>query len=132
MNDVTLSPKEVEVLLLFSEGLSLAEIAAATDRSRSTIKNHCANVHRKLGVHSTAEAVAVAIREGYLVAVGTPSPSRKDRSVPATIRRESRERSEGDRQQGTSAPTTLRSPMTKGREGRRAAIMAVLSREGLL
>lgn len=61
-----LTPKELEVLALFAEGYSLAEIGRLTYRSRATIKNHCANVHRRLGVHSTAEAVLVAVREGWL------------------------------------------------------------------
>lgn len=64
-----LTPLQVEVLALFAEGYSLAEIGALTYRSRATVKNHVANAHKRLGVHSTAETVIIAVREGWLTLV---------------------------------------------------------------
>lgn len=69
-----LTPLQVEVLALFADGYSLAEIGRLTFRSRATIKNHCANIHQRLGVHSTAEAVIIAVRDGYLSIESLPAP----------------------------------------------------------
>lgn len=62
-----LTPRELEVLALVAEGHSLAQVGDVLTLSRCTVKNHCANVHRKLGVHSTLEAIVIAVREGALL-----------------------------------------------------------------
>ena len=61
---VNLSPRELEVLQLLTEGRSNREIARALVLSEKTVARHVENVFNKLGVHSRASAVAMAIREG--------------------------------------------------------------------
>ena len=61
-----LSVRELEVLQLLGLGRSNPEIAEALYVSRATARTHVGNVLAKLGVHSRAEAVAVAHRRGLL------------------------------------------------------------------
>jgi DNA-binding NarL/FixJ family response regulator len=61
-----LTPREVEVLGLLSEGLSNQQIAYRLDRSVRTVEAHLTHVYAKLGVGSRTEAVLVAQREGLL------------------------------------------------------------------
>lgn len=52
--------------------------------------------------------------------------------IPATVKREAAQRTEGVRSPGTEAPATLRSPMVRGVTARRGAILAALERERLI
>jgi DNA-binding NarL/FixJ family response regulator len=64
-----LTDREREVLQCIAEGLSTKETAARFDISTRTVETHRANLMRKLGVHSVAQLVRIAIREGL---VGPP------------------------------------------------------------
>jgi predicted ATPase/DNA-binding CsgD family transcriptional regulator len=57
-----LTPRELEVLRLLAEGLSDKEIGAALYISPRTAMGHVAKILTKLGVHSRAAAVEVALR----------------------------------------------------------------------
>ena len=59
-----LTAREQEVLELLTEGLSPPEIAARLVISAKTVGTHLEHIFRKLGVHSRAEAVAVALGGG--------------------------------------------------------------------
>jgi DNA-binding CsgD family transcriptional regulator len=61
-----LSAREREVLGLVAEGKTNAEIASALVLSEHTVHRHVANVLAKLGCSKRAEAVAVALEEGFL------------------------------------------------------------------
>ncbi|MFD1734285.1 response regulator transcription factor [Deinococcus malanensis] len=61
-----LSPRELEVLRLLAEGRSNREVAQKLTLSEKTVARHVENVFNKLGVHSRASAVAIAIREGLV------------------------------------------------------------------
>jgi DNA-binding NarL/FixJ family response regulator len=63
----TLTPRELEVLELVSEGLAGHQIAARLGVSPATVKTHCAHIYSKLGVSGRAAAVARALREGLIV-----------------------------------------------------------------
>lgn len=57
-----LTPREREVLEHLTEGLDGAAIAAELFLSPATVRNHIQHILSKLGVHSRAEAVGLALR----------------------------------------------------------------------
>jgi DNA-binding NarL/FixJ family response regulator len=61
-----LTQREREVLDLMGEGGTNQAIADALFLSRDTVRNHVANILRKLGAHSKLEAVAIAHKRGLL------------------------------------------------------------------
>ena len=58
-----LTPRELEVLTLMTQGLSNPEMAQKLVVSRSTIKFHVSSILSKLGVNGRTEAVALALQE---------------------------------------------------------------------
>jgi len=62
-----LTPREVEVLQLLSEGLGNKEIAARLSISEHTAKFHVASIMGKLGATSRTEAVTLGIRHGLVM-----------------------------------------------------------------
>jgi DNA-binding response OmpR family regulator len=65
-NGVGLTTRELEVLNLLAEGRSQSEIAGDLVISPKTVATHLERILGKLGVHSRAQAVALAYREGLL------------------------------------------------------------------
>jgi two-component system nitrate/nitrite response regulator NarL len=63
---VALSAREVEILSAAAEGLTNQGIARRLQVSAKTVENHKGRIFAKLGARNQAEAVAVAIREGFL------------------------------------------------------------------
>lgn len=61
-----LTPRELQVLALLSEGVSGATIAKKLSISSTTVRNHIQHIQSKLGVHSKTEAVAYAYRHQFL------------------------------------------------------------------
>jgi len=61
-----LSLREMEVLRLMAEAISLQEIADRLFISYATAKRHNVNIYSKLGVHSRWEAVAFARKNGII------------------------------------------------------------------
>ena len=61
-----LSPRELEVLGLLSEGKPNKLIATAMSITEVTVKSHVQSIFRKLNVLSRTEAIAVANRRGLL------------------------------------------------------------------
>jgi DNA-binding NarL/FixJ family response regulator len=59
-----LTPRELEVLQLLSEGKTTKEIAFSLQVSVKTIETYRQQIMAKLGVHSIAELTKYAIREG--------------------------------------------------------------------
>ncbi|HEV7899360.1 MAG TPA: response regulator transcription factor [Planosporangium sp.] len=59
-----LSPREREILQCMVDGLNRTEIAARLGVSGNTVRTHVQHLIAKLGVHSTLESVAVALRNG--------------------------------------------------------------------
>jgi DNA-binding CsgD family transcriptional regulator/signal transduction histidine kinase len=62
---VQLTPREIEVLQLISEGLSNKAIAKALSLSPRTVNFHLDNIYAKLGVNSRTEAAIYALRRGW-------------------------------------------------------------------
>ena len=61
-----LSEREKEVIRLIASGASSREIAEKLHISVRTVDTHRANVMERLGVHSSAELIVCAIREGIV------------------------------------------------------------------
>jgi DNA-binding NarL/FixJ family response regulator len=72
-----LTPRQHEILLLVSEGLSTKQIARELWLSPATVRNHVAAIMIALGTHSRLEAVSSARRAGLL---GPPRAGATQRS----------------------------------------------------
>jgi DNA-binding NarL/FixJ family response regulator len=64
--ETELTPRELEVLELLAEGLTQPQIARQLVISPRTVGTHIQNLLGKLDVHSRAQAVALAHREGLV------------------------------------------------------------------
>ena len=56
------SPREVEVLEMTSQGLTKEQIARRLDLSTHAVKFHLASIYRKLGVANRTEAAVLYLR----------------------------------------------------------------------
>jgi DNA-binding NarL/FixJ family response regulator len=65
-NVTRLSPREREVVQLVSEGKASKEIATILNVSLATAETHRSNILRKLRLHSIAELVLYAVRNGIV------------------------------------------------------------------
>ena len=65
-----LTTREQEVLLLLAEGLNPWSVAGKLFIAEKTVNTHIDHIFGKLGVHTRAEAVAVAYRRDL---AGTPA-----------------------------------------------------------
>ncbi len=65
-SDVTLTPREREVMRLSAEGMTSAEIAEKLGMSARTANQHIDNVADKLGTRNRAHTVAEIVRRGLL------------------------------------------------------------------
>jgi DNA-binding NarL/FixJ family response regulator len=63
---LSVTPREADVLVLASHGLTNGEIAEQLVISPGTVKTHLENVYFKLGVGDRAAAVATALRHGLI------------------------------------------------------------------
>ena len=61
-----LTPRELEVLALISEGLHNSEIAGRLFVTERTVKFHVSSILAKLGADNRTEAVAIAARRGLI------------------------------------------------------------------
>lgn len=64
IDDVALSPRELEVLRLVADGLSNKEIGVSLSITEGTVKNHVHNALAKLGMDNRIQAAAYIVRQG--------------------------------------------------------------------
>lgn len=69
-----LTPRELEVLRLLCSGLSTKDIGDELVLARKTVSTHIQHILLKLNVHSQAQAVAWALRSGFVV-IRDPAPA---------------------------------------------------------
>jgi two-component system, NarL family, nitrate/nitrite response regulator NarL len=65
-SEVSLSPRERQILALLADGQTQAQIASALVLSPKTVSTHIQHLLTKLGVHSRAQAVAAAFKLGLV------------------------------------------------------------------
>ena len=63
MKTVTLSERELEVLILILRGCSNKEISARLCVSLKTVEHHLSSIYRKVGVQSRVELVSLFLKE---------------------------------------------------------------------
>jgi DNA-binding NarL/FixJ family response regulator len=83
-----LTPRERDVLAHMMAGLDRGKIAQRMVLSTNTVRTHIQNVFAKLGVHSTLEAVSVALRAGFSDRPRPPEPFSPGRTPRRTSRPE--------------------------------------------
>jgi DNA-binding NarL/FixJ family response regulator len=64
--EAALTPREMEVLCLVSQGLSNYQVARELGLSVRTVEAHLTHIYNKLGVGSRTEAALLAQRKGWL------------------------------------------------------------------
>lgn len=57
---------ERDILRAVADGMTTQEIADAREASVKTVKVHLSNINRKLGAHTRAQAIAIALRGGFI------------------------------------------------------------------
>lgn len=61
-----LTPRELDVLTMFSRGLTYRETAQTLGMSSHTVSDHVKSIYSKMAVHSRNEAVFEAVQNGWL------------------------------------------------------------------
>ena len=64
--EVDLTPREREIVLFVTRGLSNRQIANSIHISEATVKRHLANIYAKLDVSSRGETTRKALSEGWI------------------------------------------------------------------
>ncbi len=64
--ETSLSPREMEVLRLLTQGMSNRAIAQALDISEQTVKNHVTAILRKLNLDDRTQAAVYALQRGWV------------------------------------------------------------------
>jgi len=62
----TITPRELEILKLVSEGDANKTIAEKVKLSEQTVKNHISIILTKLGANNRTHAVSIAVKEHLL------------------------------------------------------------------
>ena len=75
--DESLSKREIEIIVLVSEGLSNKEIAEKLFLSTKTIKSHLYNIYQKLNVSNRRQAAEKVSTLGMLPGRQDPGASRR-------------------------------------------------------
>lgn len=65
-SETDLTPREIEVLRLMSDGATSKEIGRHLNLSVKTVENHRANILAKLGARNAAEAISRALDRGII------------------------------------------------------------------
>ena len=62
----TITPREKDILVMFSRGLSYQETADVLEIKLNTVREYTKSIYRKLSVHSRNEAIFEALQSGLI------------------------------------------------------------------
>jgi len=65
-NEDLLDPIERDILQMIARGLTNQETGRVLDMERRTVRSHLSHIYRKLGTSSRAEAVTIALKNGWI------------------------------------------------------------------
>jgi NarL family two-component system response regulator LiaR len=66
LDTFNLTDRELEILVLMADGLTLQQMAVKLSITLSTVKYHSANIFRKLGAQNRSEALVVAVKNNLI------------------------------------------------------------------
>lgn len=66
LRTIDLSPRELQILQLVSDGLTVKEIGIKLSLSEKTVANHCQNMRAKFGVNKTTIVAKEALKKGLI------------------------------------------------------------------
>lgn len=75
-DEETLTPREIEVLQLVTDGLIDRSVASQLEISENTVRNHMKSVRRKLGVTNRLQATLIGLKKGIVQKPGLPLSSK--------------------------------------------------------
>ena len=81
----TLTPQQVRVLMMLSEGLLNKQIAYELGVSEATVKAHVSAILQKLGVESRTQAVIASSKIGATLRPAATAPSCSERAQRGTV-----------------------------------------------
>jgi DNA-binding CsgD family transcriptional regulator len=87
VEDVGLTPREVTVLHLLAEGLTMTAVGHRLGCSPRTVEKHVASLYRKLGVGDRVSAVLEAQRRRLLPPAGAPAAGAATQFHPSRLAR---------------------------------------------
>ena len=61
-----LSPRELQTLILKGKGYSYKEVGKYMGISMTTVTDYLKHIYKKLGVHTSEEAVVIGTKAGHL------------------------------------------------------------------
>ncbi len=64
MAELSLTPREREIIKLIAQGKTSKQIASNLNLSVFTVSNHRKHICKKFNLHSTAQLVAFAVKQG--------------------------------------------------------------------
>jgi len=67
---IDLTPRELDILILLSQGLQYNDIAQRLHISRETVKFHARNLFLEMTANNAAHAVAIGYQRGILPSQG--------------------------------------------------------------
>ena len=68
-----LTPRERQIVVLASAGMSASEMCCRLGISPHTVRNHLKNIYRKCDAHNRTEILLYAIRQRWLGSDGRPA-----------------------------------------------------------
>ena len=80
--------RQLEILILYSRGMSARQIAAELFIEESTAKRHCADIRARFGTGTMAHCLIICLARGYLAIDGEAECARLPAAAEAVAPRD--------------------------------------------